>query len=73
MPESASITITNKKGDSGSPCRSPREHTNSLVGDPFTKTEAFAEYRVAITHVRHLLGKFICAKITGINCHYFIR
>ncbi|KAJ0495179.1 hypothetical protein HanIR_Chr12g0605991 [Helianthus annuus] len=63
IPDNASITITNKKGDSGSPCRKPREQSNSLVGDPFTNTDALADCKVAITHPLHLLGNFIWAII----------
>ncbi|KAJ0510730.1 hypothetical protein HanIR_Chr11g0544051 [Helianthus annuus] len=59
MPVRASIAMTNKNGESGSPCLRPREQTISIVGDPFTNTEALAEWGVAMTHLRHFTGKFI--------------
>ncbi|KAJ0857458.1 hypothetical protein HanRHA438_Chr13g0590401 [Helianthus annuus] len=59
IPVNASIAITNKKGDRGSPCRRPREHSNSIVGEPFTNTDALADAKVAMTHFLHCAGKFI--------------
>ena len=49
-----SIAIIKRNGDSGSPCLTPLESGNSMVGEPFTKTEAQAEAKQPETHDLHL-------------------
>ena len=39
IPSNTSIIITNKSGDSGSPCRKPHKLLTNPIGLPFTKIE----------------------------------
>ncbi|KAJ0558705.1 hypothetical protein HanIR_Chr07g0339371 [Helianthus annuus] len=45
-----------RKGAMGSPCRSPCLIGNSLVGEPFTMTEALPEFKRPRIHWRCLSG-----------------
>ena len=46
-------------GERGSPWRRPLPGENSLVGEPFTRTEILEETRIASIQLNHILGKFI--------------
>ena len=53
----------NKKGDNGSPCRTPLLTANSFVGAPFTRTDVREELRHPNIHFLHVSGKPNCSKV----------
>ena len=60
---SKSTAKTNRSGDNGSPCRTPRLHWNFLPGTPLRMTDEFPVDKIVLIHEIHLLGKPIRLRI----------
>lgn len=60
---------TNRNGDRGSPCRSPRWSLKGAVGEPFIRIEDDADITHDWIHSLHCMGKFICSRDQSRNFH----
>jgi hypothetical protein len=54
---SKSVAKTNRSGDNGSPCRTPRLQWNFLPCTPLRMTDEFPDDKIVLIHEIHLLGK----------------
>jgi hypothetical protein len=57
----SSAANTNKRGDSGSPYRTPLLHLKNFPGVPFKRIADDPDERITCIHCSHLLGKPKCA------------
>nr|ABD28721.2 hypothetical protein MtrDRAFT_AC149206g36v2 [Medicago truncatula] len=62
-----SATMKKRKGKIGSPCHNPLSNLNSLIGHPFTRTDAEAAVKHSMIHFHQRVGKFILIITT---CRY---
>lgn len=53
-----SATRLNSNGDRGSPCRSPLDGLNSLVGTPLTRIEVLVFFKMIVSQLIYWLSKF---------------